>query len=228
MGFCAKTVFLMRGSRKADQPGLQGESDCVVWADTKLGIDFDHISRLEKVVGERFAHLNHTPFRRAGICVVDCFMDGLSAGLKEASPGRWAPEIIIPKPMFLDRGDDVEPAPEPTVTIGGRTYIDCWPDRLKGRMGNKELIPTHNEVVGGGPEAISAYLTSGRWNMSEPPMLWAECRDLAKWLTSAEDEGTEGWKAITQDRACLAIVRGWRFLLWELGEVDTRAVFRFS
>src|SRR6476659_2310953 len=98
MGFYAKTLFLVESSQKADENGTNGERECVVWQDTLVGIDFGHITRLEKVVGEQYARLSHTPFRRAGICVADCFMTGLYKGLDEGSAERLAPALLIPAP----------------------------------------------------------------------------------------------------------------------------------
>lgn len=220
MGFHAKILFVTAEYVKVDKAGSNGEIKCIVWKDAETGIDWGHITRLEKVIGSRYKDVHHTPFRRAGICVVACFLDKLWIELEGNVQSRFAPEILIPMKIFEDD-------PAPTIKIGGRTYLDCRMDRLKGSVGNTNFIPRHNSAVRDST-SILAHLNSGRWTIIDPPLFWVPCRDMANWLFEAEGNNTEVWRAIKDDTISLAFVLGWRHLLRELGDVGARAVFRFS
>src|SRR5438128_1394335 len=104
MGFETKTLFVLPGTIKADEPGPNGEAECAVWKDSKWGIDFGHVTRIEKLVGDRFKHIRDSfePFRRAGICAVHQFLDVLFADFENQICKRCAPEILVPKPFFSD------------------------------------------------------------------------------------------------------------------------------
>lgn len=221
MGFEAKILFVFKSSRVSDQVGPGGETECVVWEDSDTGINFGHITRLEKILGERFRQFTQTSFRRAGICVLDCFFKHLSA---QDSKERCAPEILIDNMLYYTvLRQQREDAPTPTITLGGESYLDCSLERLMGRTGNGELVPEHNLAL--------ASIRAGHdvaWPVIGPPLFWASCVDLTSWLSQSEEDETEGWKAILEDRNSLAIVRGWRHMLREMGEVGARAVFRFS
>lgn len=226
MGFEAKTVFVLSGAAKADRLGPNGETECMVWKDADWGLDFGHVTRLEKLVSEHFQHLRDSfhPFRRAGICVVDCFLYScLFVDFENRIGERCAPEILVPKPFFGD-----ERRKRPTIKVGGRTYLDVYESRLKGRMGNETLVEDHNVAVGD-PGTLRELLEKGEWHpMMDPPLLWASCSELADCLDKAEAEQNEAWKAAQYDPVSDAFVRGWRESLHRLSVVGARAVFRFS
>lgn len=226
MGFEAKTVFVLPGTAKADQLGPNGETECVVWKDSEWGLDFGHITRVEKLIGERFKHMrdSFSPFRRAGICVMDCFhYSCLFVNFEEQIEELCAPEILVPKPFF---GDDRRQ--KPTVKIGGRTYLDVSESRLEGQMGNETLVEDHNRAAGH-PRVLKRLVQEGDWHpMMDPPLLWTSCSDLADCLDRSEAERDETWEAIQYDPVSDAFVRGWRESLRKLGAVGARAVFRFS
>ena len=226
MGFEAKTVFVLPSTVKADRPGPEGETGCSVWVDADWGLDFGHITRLEKLVGDRFKHVrdSFSPFRRAGICVMDCFLYScVFVDFEKRIEERCAPELVVPKPFF---GDPSEA--EPTVKIGGRTYLDVYKSRLYGRMRNERLVEEHNRAIGN-LGALLWLLKKGEWHpMIDRPFLWASCSELADCLDKAEAESSEAWEAIQYDPVSDAFVRGWRESLRRLGAVDARAVFRFS
>lgn len=226
MGFEAKMVFVLPQTAKADQPGPKGETDCAVWKDSDWGLDFGHITRLEKLVGERFQHMRNSfhPFRRAGICVMDRFLSAcLFADFEKHIEERCAPEILVPKPFFSDQEEK-----KPTVKVGGRTYLDVYESRLKGRIGNEMLVENHN-CAAGNPAILRKLLKDGDWHpIMDPPLLWALCSELADCLYKAETEQVKAWKAIQYDTVSVAFVNGWRESLRQLGAVGARAVFRFS
>ena len=64
LGFYAKAVVLLEGRVKADQVGKNGETESVVWSDSRLDINFDRVTRLEKLTADRFKHLTWSPFQR--------------------------------------------------------------------------------------------------------------------------------------------------------------------
>ncbi len=225
MGFEAKIVFVLPGSVKADQPGPKEEIECAVWKDAYWGIDFGHITRLEKLVGERFQHMrdSHHPFRRAGICVMDRFLSScVFVDFEKHIVERCAPEILVHKSVFY-----MEDSPIPTVKVGGQVYLDVYESRLKGRMGNDTLVEDHNRAAGK-PEVLQGLLEEREWHpMMDPPLLWASCSELADSLDKSEAVYDEAWEAIQYDRVSDAFVRGWRESLRKLGAVGARAVFRF-
>lgn len=224
MGFQARLAVVCEQTKSADSIGPKGEKDCTVWKEACVGIDFEHITRLEKLVGERFKHMadSHTPFRRAGIVAMDCFLTRIFADFVEKLDEKVAPEFLIHKPIFP--GDERVP----TVTVGGQVYLDCPEYRLKGSMGNETLVEDHNRAAGN-PEALRILLERGEWHpMMDPPLLWARCRELADLMHGAQCEQTEGWQSLVKDRTSLAIWNGWYHQLLEMGEVGARAVFRFS
>jgi hypothetical protein len=229
MGFEVKMLFVIETKKETEKKGPNGETTCVVWEDTFTGIDFGRVTRLEKLTSKRFAHLTWTPFKHAGICVIDCFFRNIFADFDKNTERWFAPEILVyrPLPLYVYRED--EDPPEPTEKVGGNLYLDCSVDRLKGRSGNEELIAEHNTFVVNHQSALQLQLfESAKWSIMEPPLIWVPCTLLAEWLTQAEEQKTEGWKALVQDRVSLAIFLGWRHLLREMGEVDARALFRFS
>ena len=226
MGFEAKMVFVLPGLGQADRQGPNGETECLVWQDADWGLDFGHVTRIEKLVGERFRHMRDSfhPFRRAGICVVHCFLYSyLFIDFEKHIEERCAPEILVPKPFSWDDGQE-----EPTVKIGGRTYLNVHESCLRGRMGNETLVVEHNAAAGK-PEALRRLLEGGGWHpMVDPPLLWASCSKLADCLDKSEAEQDEAWKAIQYSPVSNAFVCGWRESLRMLGIVGAKAVFRFS
>ncbi len=226
MGFEAKMLFVLPQMVKADQPGPKGETECAVWKDSDWGLDFGHITRLEKLVGERFQHMRDSfpPFRRAGICVMDRFLSAcLFADFENRIEERCAPEILVPKPFFGD-----ERGKKQTVKVGGRTYLDVYESRFKGRMGNETLVEDHNRAAGK-PEVLQGLLKEREWHpMMDPPLLWASCAELGNCLVKAEEDQDEAWKAAQYDRVSDVFVRTWRESLIMLGGVGAKAVFRFS
>lgn len=229
MGFEAKIVFVLPGTAKADQQGPNGEAECAVWKDSNWGIDFGHITRLEKLTGERFQHLRSSfhPFRRAGICVMNRFLHScVFVDFENRFDERCAPEIVVPKPFFAFA--DEEMGNEPTVKIGGRIYLSVNERSFKGCMGNDTLVEDHNAAAGK-PEALRRLLKSGKWHpMVNPPLLWATCAELADCLDKAENEKHEVWEEIQADSVSKALFLSWRESLRNLGTVDARSVFRFS
>jgi hypothetical protein len=135
MGFYAKAVILFKENASAAIPSIDEES-YAVWKDSGLGIDFDRVTRVEKVTEPRFAHITFRPFELAGICTIDCFLANLWIDFDDMIKERFAPEIIVHKPLLYQEND----LPEPTITIGGRSYLDCSLERLKGRIGNDQRI----------------------------------------------------------------------------------------
>ena len=198
-----------------------------MWGDSGWGIDFRHITRLEKLVGERFEHIRDSfpPFRRAGIATVDRFLHScLFADFENHIEERCAPEFVVHKPFF----EDEEGVSDPTVKIGGLVYLDVNEDRFSGRMGNHGLVEQHN-LLTGRVDALRELLHEQRWHpMMDPPLLWTSCAELADSLDNAEADGHEAWKAIQYDPVSEAFVRGWRESLHQLGNVGARAVFHFS
>ncbi len=225
MGFAVKMVFVLPGTVKADQSGPNGETECSVWQDAYWEIDFDRITRLEKLIGERFQHMRDTfhPFKRAGICVFDRFWDCLFVDFEKQIMDRCAPEIVAQAPFFRD-----EKGRRPTVKVGGRAYLNVHASRLKGRMGNETLVADHNRAAGK-PQELQKLINGGKWDpLMDPPLLWSSCSELADSLYEAEAEQGEAWKAILYDPVSEAFVRGWRESLRQLGTVGARSVFRFS
>jgi hypothetical protein len=231
MGFEVKMVFVLDdGSHQtADREGPQGQNECVVWKDLGMGIDFGHITRLEKVVNKRFSHIIHAPFRRAGICVVDCFFTNIFTGGFRKNLREWlAPEMLVRHhlPLYVYNEEERLRLPPSIATVGGNIYLECSPDRLKGRMdmpGSNDLLIDHNKVL-----TMDHPDLPKEWSVMDPPLIWVPCASLAEWLSRAEETGTEGWQAILEDRTSLAIVRSWWHTLREMGEVQAKAVFRFS
>lgn len=237
MGFEAKILVLSEEKGKADEIGKNGETEYVVWSDSFLTIYFGHVTRLEKVVGERFKHLTHTSFRRAGICVVDCFLDKLFTNFDNDPFERLAPEIIVHRDLWNEklsetfpefREDDLEESlpDDATKLIGGNIYMDCSEYRLLGEMRNSKIIDQHNKAIRMDLGTLNEYLRSHHIFMNGP-LMWTSCAELATWLSEAEVNQTEAWKALVKDQLSLAIAKGFRHQLRELGEVGARALFRF-
>ena len=221
MGFKATMVILREEKKTANENGSKGENHCVLWSDSDLTIDFGHVTRLEKVVGNRFKYLDHTSFRRAGICTVDCFLKNLFEGFDENPFEQLAPEILVHKDIFGDRQT------QPTKKVGGRVYIDCPKHRLDMEKWGADIIANHNTAIGMSSYDFNRYLQTHQIFL-DGPLLWASCVDLACWLSEDEEKKTEGWGALVKDKLSLAIARGWRHQLSELGETGARALFRFS
>jgi len=228
MGFKAKMLFVTETEEKAEKIGPDGQTTCVVWEDTFSGIDFGRITRLEKLSDKRLAHITWTPFRRAGICVIDCLFRNLFANFDKNTDRWFAPEILVDGhlPLYVYIKDKTPP--EPTKKIGGGLYLDCSFERLTGGFGNEKLIPMHNAIVTAHRNNSSTPLSQQWLRITDPPLLWMPCDLLVDWLTAEEEQKTECWKALVQDRVSLAIFLGWKHALREMGEVGARAVFRFS
>jgi hypothetical protein len=199
--------------------GLQGETECVVWADSQLHIDFGHTTRLEKVVGERFKHVRYTPFQRAGICVADCLLGKLFENFEERPHERLAPEFCVVASTF----DGVVRQTEKT---GGVAYIDCCPYQVGGTIGDmSRRIMWHNGLVNLSPinfewgHDFTSIVLRG-------PFLWASCRELADSMLVAEQTSTEAWQALSKDPVSIAIAKGWYHQLDALAGVGARVLFR--
>jgi hypothetical protein len=189
------------------------EKTYTLWSPSMV-IDFGHITRLEKVVGERFKHLKHDSFSRAGICVTDIFLDVLFGINGENALQNIAPEIM---PLIHYEKD-----------VGGKVFVQFYETHLGGSQKLfDEIVSNHNTVVGLDEVGRRNYLET-RHFMIHGPILWATCHSLASALLEAERKSTEAWEAMTKDRVSLAFALGWRSLLHELGEVNTRALFLFS
>lgn len=224
MGFSVKIIVLFRDVLDVDTKGPNGEDTCVYWYATRLAIDFGPITRLEKVVGDRFAHLKHSPIERAGICAVDGLLRELYRELNEKPRQRLAPEFLVRRGIF---NDDIS---EETKMVGGSTYVDChelYLDTDGGLKQGKELIATHNKVLQMEEQELKAYVEKHDL-FFDGPLVWASCVDLAVWLQEAEEKRTQGWEALVKDPVARAIVQGWRHQLRELGEVGAYGLFRFS
>lgn len=222
MGYCAKVVILSKaspvntGELDDETPELELECD-TLWEDSSLRIDFGHITRLEKVTGERYRHLQHSAFRRAGICVMDCFLDHLYDDLEKNAVQRFAPEILV---------NGLFPGQESTRLFRSKQYINCSEYVLEGHLDTTErLVAEHNKAVGSDETYLLNALS--RWMILDPPFFWASCKDMASWLEEAEREKSEAWTAITADLLSLAQVRSWQRLLCDAGDVGARALFRF-
>lgn len=223
MGFTAKLIILLEQRVQADQLGPQGEQECVVWTDSYVTIDFEHISRLEKLTDERFAHIQFIPFTRAGICVMDCFLRNRFVDFPRTLTGIFAPEILIGKDPLGQQKREL------TRKIGGHVYIKCSPSRLKGRMWSpEEIVSKHNLATRMNPVALEQHIRDGEWSVGDPPLPWALCSGMADWLSQAELQENGTWKALTKDPVALAIARGWYHQLHELGKVGARALFLIS
>ena len=226
MGFHTKVIILSQTQTNSgneldfDTPEFDSEEGTVVWEDSSLRIDFGHITRLEKITGERFRHLHHSAFRRAGICVVDCFLDHLYEDLENSAVRRFAPEILV-NGRFPVKGS--------TTLLASKQYVSCSEYVLSGTFDLVDdingVVARHNKAVGS-DEATLQYALS-RWMILDPPFFWASCKDMSDWLEEAESQKSEAWTALDADRLSLALVRSWQCLLREVGETGARALFRF-
>lgn len=233
MGFSAKMIVLFEDNRRPirsapvrrDGDLKRSSSDksryCTVWYRSGVVIDFDRITRLEKVVSPHFQHISFGSFERAGICVVDALLGKLFERFDDAPRERLAPEFLIPRGLF---DDDIKG----TTKVAGKTYVECSGHRLGGFLKKgDELITQHNEAVRLDDVALKDYLEKCHIFM-DGPFLWAPCAELVAWMQEAASQRTAGWRALCKDKKSLAIALGWHSQLKFLSNVGARVLFVFS
>ncbi len=222
MGFEAKLIILRETKAKAEVKGPKGEEECTLWKDSSFSIDFGHITRLEKVVSERYAHMDYGPFRRAGICVVSCFETHILSGWESKLDDLLMPEMAWKNFGIFGEADSLPT----TQKIGGKTYVDggllIHHTRLLLKRKEASLVERHNSVVALNAKGRRKAFASARF--FEPIFTWSSCIDLARWLAEEEKKHTELWQAVIKDPFTLAVVTGWRRQLEMLGKLGARGM----
>lgn len=222
MGFSLKLVFV----NPIQEPVLLGDGDnildegqAIVWMPvSEFNIDLGRVTRLEKVTSERYKHLQHSSYKRAGICVLDCLFDILFSEAEGKRLSQVAPEIVMPFWML-----DV---PKTELSDGG-VYLDVGAfhsDSFERSCLDKILM--HNAAILQDKNSVLRCL-------EYHPVLsclirWVDCSEMASVLDKAESDRSEAWLAVEEDHVSLAIARGWREIFSALARTGTKCVFLFD
>jgi len=233
MGFEARLVVLTVENANAESIADNGETKAILWSDKPgIVIDFGHITRLEKVVSPGYAHIKHSSFRRASICVFDCLYERLWDLLDANIEKYMVPEILTRERLELAyRGESENQtaiASKLLVATAGQEYATghCfwYSDHQIQKGKERRLIDLHNIFVSQTlSERRKAYEVGV--NFFEQPFLWAPCSDLVEWWREADAKKTEGMQALSKDPYAVAVAGGWRNQLETLSSLGAKALF---
>ncbi|WKZ29187.1 MAG: hypothetical protein QY323_00490 [Patescibacteria group bacterium] len=191
--------------------------DRTAWRPHGQPLSFGGVTRLEKIVHKRFAHLSWSAHQRAGICVVSTLLGKLFETLDNAPSETVAPHILV-----YEYQDELDA--ELARTQGD--VID--PDFSIGLEGTFARVgPKHNALRALEDEAAKEHLKTFHPAL-KPPLLWEQCGTLARWLQEAESAETDEWRQLRTEPVSLAVARVWHAWLHELGKVGARALFVFD
>lgn len=221
MGFSLKLVLVnpvVEPAFHGDGEGIPDSGSVTVWRDIAgYSIDFGNITRLEKVVSPRYKHLEHTSYKRAGICVTDCFFDLLFVEDVQTLFGQVAPEILFPAWALSGNKELTQ----------GATYLDASSSSCGDDESYLSKISRHNSIVTEGRHCILNTIGKEHVVLSDV-VRWEDCAYLVHVLDKAEKFRTEAWKALEVDEISLAIAKSWREVLRAFTKTHARAVFLFG
>ena len=216
MGYEAELLLLCPERNEA------ANKDIVVWRGSDI-IDFGHVTRMEKLTSPHYRHLGFPPRERAAICIVNCLLTKIGEKFEAADYSSLAPEFRIHDLW----GDEVQAL----AKLSPGDYIDVGlyvRHKFSGRHGHisVERLNAHNASLKLPPEQQKKELNWGAIIL-EVPFIWEPAATLADWLDKAEAEKTEEWRELTKESVSLALARGWRSYLREIGAAGVRALFIF-
>lgn len=218
MGFQAKLVLLYPEEEelppKTPADEESGRRTVRKFWKSQESIDFGHITRLEKLIDPRLSHVGHSSHRRAGICVMSVFLEPLFEMMYKADLKVFAPKFII----YNDYAERVLRFDEIAET---EVQIDWDSDESL-----PEEMAKHNEILNRPQKEISRISAKHEPRLS-PPFMWESCSTLAVQLDECEASHSEEWQALEKDPVSLALARGWREYLREVGRVGVQALFVF-
>jgi hypothetical protein len=182
------------------------------------------VTRLEKIVSERYAGRSCLPDARAKICATSIILGKLFARLEpaDAKPGRR---------FKLPNGETIfAPKFVPYAEHGGLKYVGDLPaDETYVLFEPKyrdERLTKHNTLLDASDEEFAAYFVTYR-PVPMAPILWASCADLSAWMDEAGATASEEWRAAQADPISFALLKAWQAHLRELAGTDLRVLIFF-
>ena len=224
MGFSARLLVAYPEAQSAGIP---------IWKAREV-IDFGDITRLEKLTGEAGGSpYNPNGHTRAGICAMRMIIDRLAPRAENPRREWFAPDILVYREHWVDGQ-----ARAVAEAAGAAECIDCgtrnpqtdsiYDERRGKRYPSLRRIREHNIMISLEDDELWERLKSRQYHIiSDAPIMWAPCAEIAKWMEEDELGGSPAFEQAAKEAISSALLIGWREYLRAVGAVDARALFLF-
>lgn len=197
-------------------------------------IDLGRIVRLSSLTAPE-SGAKFSPHERAGICMAHMILERLYERTRGLKREHLAPHFLIHRLI------EEEGAIALAFESGAREVIDCGPrdqefDNLlrlfQADQGllypSHEAMEKHNAILALRDSELLRLGTSGGYSvLTDAPLMWATCRDVASWLD--DDQISDASAAVEAGKTSISCAQlcAWNAQLWALAECDARAIFLF-